>query len=232
MMTSVAKGRRLCGDQGWVQIHILGSNTNTTQPNEIHCFSKFQSNYKSYRVEERMSPESPLYHVQRVDGLGQPKIVHHSAILDVKDIRVPADNMVTAPEDSQCTHDNVMDNHVNSTSERSSTSVNRWMILHNGNRPQMPTVRAETVPSTPVIQDGALEEERPKSSESPKHAMDDNTLEQEQSLTLVCDYARGSQSLDSRPVRAPARSSPSVDSDGDSTSVRSTTVSTTPSCQD
>ena len=30
--------------QGWVQIHIWGSNTNTTQANQIqiHCFSKFQ----------------------------------------------------------------------------------------------------------------------------------------------------------------------------------------------
>ena len=171
-----------------------------------------------YRVEERMSPESPLYRVQRVDGLGQPRIVHHSAILDVKDIRAPADNMVTAPEESQCTHDNVMDNHVQSTSEGSSTPVNRWMILRDVNRPQMPTVRAETVPSTPVIQDGVLEEERPESSESLKHVMDNHTLEEEQSPTLVRDDARGSPSIDSRPVRAPARSSPSVDSDGDSTS--------------
>ena len=173
---------------------------------------------RPYRVEERMSPDSYLYRVQRVDGLGQPRIVHCSAILDVKDIRVPAYNMVPAPEKSQCTHYNVMDNHVHSTSEGSSTSVNRWMILRDVNRPQMPTVRAETVPSTPMIQDGVLEEERPKSSESPKHAMDDNTLEQEQSPTLVCDDARRSPSLDSRPVHASARSGPSVDSDGDSTS--------------
>ena len=62
-----------------------------------------------------MSSESPLYRVQRVDGLGQPRIVHRSAILDVKDIRVPADNMVTAPEEGQCTHDNVMDNHAKFT---------------------------------------------------------------------------------------------------------------------
>ena len=171
-----------------------------------------------YRVEERMSPDSPLYRVQRVDGLGQPRIVHRSAILDVKDIRAPADNMVTAPEESQCTHDNVMDNHVQSTSEGSSTPVNRWMILRDVNRPQMPTVRAETVPSTPVIQDGALEEERPKSSESLKHVIDNHTLEEEQSPTLVRDDAQGPPSIDSRPVRAPARSSPSVDSDGDSTS--------------
>ena len=138
-----------------------------------------------YRDEERMSPESPLYRVQRVDGLGQPRIVHRSAILDLKDIRVPANTMVTAPEESQCTHDNVIDNHVKSTSEGSSTPVNRWMILRNVNQPQMPTVRAETVPSTPVIQDGALEEERPKSCESLKHAMDDNTLEEEQSPVLI-----------------------------------------------
>ena len=34
--------------QGWVQIHILGSNTKTTQPNQIqiHCFSRFQFKYK------------------------------------------------------------------------------------------------------------------------------------------------------------------------------------------
>ena len=114
-----------------------------------------------YRVEEKMSPESPLYRVQRIDGLGQPRIVHRSAILDVKVIR-----MVTAPEEGQCTHDNVMDNHVQSASERSSTPVNRSMILRNINRPQIPTVRAETVSSTPVIQDGALEEERPNSCES------------------------------------------------------------------
>ena len=171
-----------------------------------------------YRVEERMSPDSPLYRVQRVDGLGQPRIVHRSAILDVKDIRVPADNMVTAPEEGPCTHDNVMDNHAKFTSEGSSTPVNRWMILRHVNRPQMPTVRAETLPLTPVIQDGALKEERPKSCESLKHAMDNNTLEEEQSPTLVRDDAQGPPSIDSKPVRAPARSSPSVDSDGDSTS--------------
>ena len=114
-----------------------------------------------------------------------------------------------------------MDNHVKSTSEGSSTPVNRWMILRHVNRPQMPTVRAETVPSTPVIQDGALEEERSKSCESLKHAMDDDTLEEEQPSTLVRDDAQGPPSRDSRPVHAPARSSPSVDSD----------VSTTPSCQ-
>ena len=33
---------------GWVQIHLLESNTNTTHPNhvQIHCFSRFQYNYK------------------------------------------------------------------------------------------------------------------------------------------------------------------------------------------
>ena len=61
-----------------------------------------------------MSPESPLYRVQRVDGLGQPRIVHRS-----------------------------------------------------------------------MIQDGALEEEHPNSGKSLKHVMDDNTLEEEQSPTLV-----------------------------------------------
>ena len=171
-----------------------------------------------YRVEERMSPDSPLYRVQRVDGLGQPRIVHRSAILDVKDIRVPADNMVTAPEEGPCTHDNVMDNHAKFTSEGSSTPVNRWMILRHVNRPQMPTVRAETLPLTPVIQDGALKEERPKSCESLKHAMDNNTLEEEQSPTLVRDDAQGPPSMESKPVRAPASRSPSVDSDGYSTS--------------
>ena len=126
--------------------------------------------------------------------------------------------MVTAPEEGPCTHDNVMDNHAKFTSERSSTPVNRWMILRHVNRPQMPTVRAETLPLTPVIQDGALKEERPKSCESLKHAMDNNTLEEEQSPTLVRDDAQGPPSIDSKPVRAPASSSPSVDSDGDSTS--------------
>ena len=34
-------------EQGWVQIHMLGSDTNTTWPNQIqiHCFSRLQFKY-------------------------------------------------------------------------------------------------------------------------------------------------------------------------------------------
>ena len=52
-----------------------------------------------YRVEERMSPNSPLYRVHRFDGLGQARVVHRSAILDIKDMRVPNENTAKAPEE-------------------------------------------------------------------------------------------------------------------------------------
>ena len=86
-----------------------------------------------YRVEERMSPNSPLYRVHRFDGLGQARVVHHSAILDVKDMRIPNENMAKAPEEREQLRKHESDGHGESVSEGSSTPVNRWMIIRNGN---------------------------------------------------------------------------------------------------
>jgi len=61
----------------------------------------------SYRVEERINPDSPLYRIHRVDGLGQARVVHRSAIPDVKDIQVTAENRVNAPDKSECTQETV-----------------------------------------------------------------------------------------------------------------------------
>ena len=53
-----------------------------------------------YRTMERISPDSPLYRVQRVDGQGQPKVVHRTAMLDISDVRAPARDTVHTPLES------------------------------------------------------------------------------------------------------------------------------------
>ena len=63
----------------------------------------------SYRV-ERINPDNPLYRIHQLDDLGQARVVHRSAIPDVKDIQVTAENRVNAPDKSErtqeivCTH--------------------------------------------------------------------------------------------------------------------------------
>ena len=95
-----------------------------------------------YRIMERISPDSPLYRVQRIDGQGQPKVVHRTAMLDINDIRAPAMDTVTrSPEASRV---GVAAGCKETAPGGSSTPVNRWVIINSGDQSQVAPVREES----------------------------------------------------------------------------------------
>ena len=165
-----------------------------------------------YRVEERMSPNSPLYRVHQFDDLGQARVVHRSAILDIKDMWVPNENTARAPEEREHLRKHESDGHGESVSEGSSTLVNRWMIIRNGNyHEEEPPI----CPAPPVFH--------------PTHIEGHNSLKEEESPTSIPTIDKSHQSdpttaLENRGDRqaqaedigwsgAQARSCLSVDSD-------------------
>ena len=95
-----------------------------------------------YRIMERINPDSPLYRVQRIDGQGQPKVVHRTAMLDINDIRAPAMETVTrSPEASRV---GVAAGCKETASGGSSTPVNIWVIINSGDESQVAPVREES----------------------------------------------------------------------------------------
>ena len=130
-----------------------------------------------YRVEERMSPNSPLYRVHRFDGLGQARVVHRSTILDVKDMRIPNENTAKAPEEREQFWKHESDGHRESVSEGSSTPVNRWVIICNGNYHEE---ESPISPTPPVFH--------------PTHLEGHNSLKEEESQTPIPTIDKSHQS--------------------------------------
>ena len=97
-----------------------------------------------YRTTERISPDSPLYRVQRFDGQGQPKVVHRTAMLDINDVRAPAMDTVHTPLEPEAFRVGVAAGCKETTSEGSSTPVNRWVIVNSGDESHVAPVRDES----------------------------------------------------------------------------------------
>ena len=93
---------------------------------------------------ERISTDSPLYRVQRIDGQGNPKVVHRTAMLDINDVRSPARYTVSTPPEPKALRAGVAAGCKETTSEGSSTPVNRWVILNSGDEAQVAHVREES----------------------------------------------------------------------------------------
>ena len=85
--------------------------------------NKIQDKWEAipYRIMERISTDSPLYRVQRIDGQGKPKVVHRTAMLDINDVRAPARDTVSTPPEPKALRAGVAAGCKETTSEGSSS---------------------------------------------------------------------------------------------------------------